>query len=141
VDNELNIQEKAFLGSGWSFPVTFSKGNNRLDLTTFDSNVKESIDVIMQTFRGQRPFQPEFGSGMQQFFFQKMTSTLKGDIQEEVKSALLVNEPRITVQEVSVIYSDAVTGLVEIHIDYVFNRTNTRHNYVYPFYLKEGTNL
>ena len=32
-------------------------------------------------------------------------------------------------------------GLVNIEITYLYNQTNTRHNYVYPFYLKEGTNL
>ena len=77
MDKEFNIKDKEFLGSGWSFPVTFSKGNHQLALTKFENNVEGSINIIMQTFRDQRPFQSQFGSGMQQFFFQKMNSTLK----------------------------------------------------------------
>ena len=135
------IQQKEFLGSGWSFPVTFSAGNHQLALTKYEANIEDAIDVIMKTIRGERPFEPQFGSGLQKFFFQKMNATLQGEIKEAVKSSLLDNEPRITVQEVTVVFADLRSGLVEITIDYIYNQTNTRHNYVYPFYLKEGTNL
>lgn len=141
MDKESNIRDKEFLGSGWSFPVTFTLGNYQLQLSKYENNIRESIDIIMKTYRGQRPFEKRFGSGMQRFFFQKMTSTLKGDIQEEVKLALLENEPRIEVIKVKVEFTDMANGLVEITIDYIYNKTNTRHNYVYPFYINEGTNL
>lgn len=136
-----NIKQKEFLGSGWSFPVTFSVGNSQLILTKYEDNINDSIDVIMQTIFGERPFEPEFGSGLQRFFFREMTSTLKGEIKEAVKSSLLNNEPRISVLEVLVEFTDLQNGLVEITVNYMYNQTNTRHNYVYPFYLKEGTNL
>ncbi len=141
MDDTLNIRQKEFLGSGWSFPVTFSAGNSQLTLTRYEENIKESIDIIMQTTYGERPFEPQFGSGLQTFFFKDMTPTLKGEIKEAVKSSLLNNEPRITVLNIDVAFTDMTNGLVEITIDYEYNQTNTRHNYVYPFYLKEGTNL
>ena len=141
MDEELDIVQKEFLGSGWAFPVTFSRGNNQLELTQYEDNINNSIDIIMKTYRGQRPFENQFGSGMQRFFFQKMNETMKGDIQQTVKSALLENEPRITVMDVTVEYTDMLNGLIEVRIDYIYNQTNTRHNYVYPFYVNEGTNL
>jgi phage baseplate assembly protein W len=141
VDNRITIKEKEFLGSGWSFPVTFSLGNHQLQTTQYENSISDAIDIIMATYQGERPLAPQFGSGMEKFLFQKMTSTMKGDIQSTVKSSLLENEPRITVNEVIVDYVDVLSGLVEITIDYIYNKTNTRHNYVYPFYLKEGTNL
>lgn len=134
-------KKKEFLGSGWSFPVTFSVGNHELVVTRYENNIKDSIDVIMQTNFGERPMNPQFGSGLQQFFFQEMNETLKSEIKDVITSSLLSNEPRISVLNVEVEYVDIENGLVEVTIDYEYNQTNTRHNYVYPFYLKEGTNI
>lgn len=137
----MNKHEDSYLGSGWAFPVTFSVGNYRLNLTSYELNINNSIDIILKTRMGERILEPGFGSGLQQFIFRKMDESLKGDIIDAVKTSLLHNEPRITVKDVEVNFPDLQTGLVEITIIYVYNQTNTRHNYVFPFYLKEGTNL
>jgi phage baseplate assembly protein W len=141
VDRHLSKHENNFLGSGWSFPVTFSAGNYQLNLTAYEDNINESINAILLTKKGERCLEPQFGSGLQQFFFRKMDATLKGEIKDAVKVSLLQNEPRITVMNVEVDFADLQNGLVEIAITYEYNQTNTRHNYVFPFYLNEGTNL
>lgn len=141
MDNLLTNKQKDFLGAGWAFPVTFFVGNHQLSITRYENNIKDSIDVIMETNFGERPMTPQFGSGLQQFFFQEMNETLKSEIKDVITSSLLLNEPRINVLNVTVEYTDMTNGLVEVGIDYEYNQTNTRHNYVYPFYLKEGTNL
>jgi len=130
-----------FKGSGWSFPVAFYVGNYQVGLTRYEQNINDSINVILLTKQGERCMEPQFGSGLQQFFFRKMDETLKGEIADAVRSSLLINEPRILVKEVHVEFADLRTGRVEIMIGYIFNQTNTRHNYVFPFHLKEGTNL
>lgn len=140
MDKQANIT-KEFLGSGWSFPVTFLAGNCQLQLTKYETNINEMINLIMQTIAGERPFEAQFGSGLQTFFFKEMRPTLQGEIREAIKTALLNNEPRIKVLSVEVAFADLQTGLVEVTINYIYNQTNTRHNYVYPFYIKEGTNL
>ena len=137
-DNEI---ENHFLGVGWAFPVTFSAGNHKLELSWYEDNVNDAINIILQTKMGERTMLPEFGSGMQQYFFRQMNATLKGQLEDTVRTALLEQEPRITVQNITAKYADMQNGLVEIVIDYVYNQTNTRHNYVFPFYVKEGTNL
>lgn len=133
--------EAGFLGSGWAFPVSFSAGNYQLNLSAYEQNINDSIDIILQTRQGERSLEPQFGSGLQQFMFRKMDQTLKGEITDAVRSSLRNNEPRITVQDVQVNYIDMQNGGIEVIIVYVYNQTNTRHNYVFPFYLKEGTNL
>ncbi len=140
-DKQLNKQEIHFLGSGWAFPVSFSSGNGFLITSQYEDNINSNIDIILQTSKGERIMEPKFGSGLQEFFFRPMDETLKGEIKEAVKTSLLNYEPRITVQNVSVEYTDLLNGLVEITITYTYNQTNTRHNYVFPFHLKEGTNL
>jgi uncharacterized protein len=141
VDSQINKLDNSFLGSGWSFPVTFSAGNHQLNMTAYEDNINDSIDIILQTSTGERCMEPQFGSGLQQFFFRKMDETLKGEIKDAVKTSLLQNEPRITVTDVIVSFTDIANGVVEIAINYVYNQVNTRHNYVFPFHLNEGTNL
>lgn len=141
VNTFIDKKEKHFLGSGWSFPVSFSAGNHQLDLSSYEANINESINLILSTNRGERCFEPQFGSGLSLLLFRKMDETLKGEISDAVKTALLQNEPRIAVKEVEVSYADPHTGLVNVVITYVFRKTNSRHNHVFPFSLKEGTNL
>lgn len=141
MDKQLSNRENSFLGSGWSFPIGFSSGNLKLNVSSYEDNINDSIDLILMTKKGERCMEPQFGSGLQQFFFRKMDETLKGEIADAVKSSLLQNEPRIAVKEVNVDFTDVSSGLVAIEVIYVYNQTNTRHNYVFPFHLKEGTNL
>ncbi len=140
MDNTKTKRQEHFYGSGWSFPVSFTAGNYQLDQTEYLENVNQSIKIILQTKKGERYLEPQLGSGLQEFFFRSMDETLKGEIQDTVAYALLINEPRITVEKVEVDFVDR-NGQVNIEIQYVFNETNTRHNYVFPFHLKEGTSL
>ena len=141
MDNQIKEKEQLFLGSGWAFPVTFSDSNHQLQLTSYEANIRESINIILKTNMGERCLEPQFGSGLQKFFFRKMDDVLIGEIRDAVELSLLNNEPRITVKDVQVEIADRFGGIVEISIEYVFNQTNTRHNYVHPFHLIEGTNL
>ena len=141
MDRQFNKSANNFLGTGWSFPVTFTAGNHQLNTTSAESNVNASIDIIMYTRKGERCLEPRFGLGLQQFFFRTMDETLKGEIADAVKTSLLHNEPRITVKNVQVDFTDPQNGWIEVNVTYMLNQTNTRHNYVFPFHLKEGTNL
>lgn len=141
MDKQNNEIENHFLGSGWAFPVRFSAGDHTLQLSWYENNVNDAMNIILQTKLGERVMQPRFGSGLQQLFFRQMNATLQGQLEDTVKSVLLEHEPRITVQQVKAVFADRQNGLVELQIDYVYNQTNTRHNYIFPFYIKEGTNL
>ena len=141
MDKQLNERAKEFMGSGWAFPVSFSAGNCQLKLASYEENINNSINAILLTRMGERSLEPQFGSGLQQLFFRTPDASLKGEIIDAVKTSLLHNEPRITVVSVTVAFKDIMNGLTEIVIVYIYNQANTRHNYVFPFSLKEGTNL
>ncbi len=135
------MQESTFLGKGWSFPPTFTLPDYRLSMTEGEVNIKQSIDLILQTPRGSRPLQPDFGSDLRRFLFQHIDATMKEEIRQSVMQTLLNNEPRIGVDQVTVtlLPDDAATVALAIH--YIVKQSNTRHNHVFPFSLLEGTNL
>lgn len=141
MDKIADKKENVFLGSGWSFPVSFSAGNHQVSISANETNINESINIILNTRKGERTLEANFGTGLQQFMFRKIDNTLKGEIIETIQFSLLRYEPRIVVQEVRVAATDIINGTIEILIIYLYAQTNTRHNYVFPFHLKEGTNL
>ncbi len=135
------MEEYHFWGSGWSFPPAFHAGNKQLALQEKEENINQSIEVVLKTMQGERNFYPQFGSGLGKFLFRDMNETLSGEIREEVKQTLVRNEPRISLNEVRVNFSKKQQGYAEIEILYTVRKTNTRHNHVFPFSLREGTNL
>ena len=61
-------------------------------------------------------------------------------IQKIVNDALVYNEPRIIVESVTGT-PDENNGILLIDVQYKIITTNTRYNYVYPFYINEATNI
>lgn len=133
-------QDPSFLGIGWSFPPAFRRELNGVEMVTGDENVKKSIEIILTTLPGERIMQPSFGCNLHTHVFEEMTVQNIALIQRIVFEALTFHEPRIIVDEItSQFYPES--GLLEITIPYTIIRTNTRYNYVFPYYMKEATNI
>lgn len=136
------MSDHNFLGQGWAFPPTFSAVTKELVMSQSEQNIDQSIDLILQTNRGERSLQPEFGSNLRSFLFRNRDTTLKTEIAQSVRNTLLNDEPRIRVDDVEVIYTDQDSdNMVVISVAYTVKKTNARHNHVFPFSLLEGTNL
>jgi phage baseplate assembly protein W len=61
-------------------------------------------------------------------------------IEKIVKEALVYHEPRIIVLSLTSVPKQEA-GILEINIEYEIITTNTRYNYVFPFYMNEATNI
>jgi len=129
-----------FWGSGWSFPPTFERGESTLKVVHNEENINQSIDIVLNTQWGERSMLPLFGSNLNSFTFRKLNSTLEGELIDSIKTAILNFEPRIQLTDIDLTTTEH-EGLIAVHIVYIIKKTNTRHNHVYPFYLKEATNL
>ena len=81
---------------------------------------------------------PEFGCGIYEYVFSTINISNLALIEEEVKKALTLYEPRIEIIKVKASPDTNRDGLVLIEIEYRVISTNTRQNLVYPFYLTEG---
>ena len=131
---------KAFLGRGWSFPPTFVKGGNIVDMLEAEADIKSALGIILSTIVGERVMQPEFGCNLDKLVFEPLDTTFSTFITEQIRIAILNFEPRITLDDV-VYDADELNGKVDLTIHFTINGTNTRSNIVYPYYFNEGTDV
>lgn len=130
---------KSFLGTGWTFPPTFNRFTNTVDMVSDEEDIQQSIRIILGTYPGERVMQPKFGCYIRDWSFENIDNELLIKINEELKRTLLNFEPRIIFVDSRVAGRDDMNGLLLIEINYKIIITNTRHNIVYPFYINEGT--
>lgn len=122
-----------FLGIGWGFPIGFKGGV--LEPARYDESIRQSIQIILETARGERVMRPDFGCSLHERVFAINDSSTRGAVAEDVREALRRWEPRIEVQDVTVTAGGAADEIVNISIDYRVRSTDNRFNLVYPFYL------
>ena len=133
--------ENKFLGTGWSFPPTFQASSGEVILVEGIKDINESLHILLSTSLGERIMQPEYGCNLKDYQFEPLNSTTIGFIRDLVATAILYYESRIEVENINVTQDnsqDAIEGRVEISVDYIVLSTNSRYNYVYNFYIKEG---
>lgn len=131
--------EQTILGTGWSFPPTFSRADLSVVMVSGVDNVRQSLWVLFSTALGERVMLPDYGSQIWQMVFRSINTTLLTQLADMVSQAILYWEPRIDVVDISVTPDASDAGRVLIMVDYVVRRTNSRSNMVYPFYLREMT--
>jgi len=131
-----NSQGKAFLGVGWAFPPASSPSGD-MATAAYETDIQQSIRIILGTTPGERVMRPDFGAGLKALIFEPMNSTTAALAQFNVQKALTEWEPRIDQVTVTVTPQPS-TGTLNIEIRYRVRLTNVFYNLVYPFYLTEG---
>lgn len=125
-----------FLGKGIKFPFSINT-KNELALVSNEDDIKEAIKIILNTSPGERVMRPDFGCGINNYVFSVVNTSNLISIENEIKRALVLYEPRILVEEVEISTQDINLGYLSITINYLVKSSNSRQNIVYPFYLKE----
>ena len=106
-------------------------------------DIEQSLEILLSTSLGERIMQPGYGCNLQELQFEPINSSMLGYMRDVVSNALLYHEPRIKLLNLEITESDsaeALGGKVLISIDYQIRGTNSRFNYVYPFYINESVN-
>jgi phage baseplate assembly protein W len=135
------MSEKDFLGKGWGFPPTFQRGGAGVVTVKEEEDIRQSLEIILSTEPGERVMRPDFGCNMQAMVFEPINTSLITYMRDKIEKALLYHEPRIDLKRVEINTAEVLEGVVLIEIDYLIRTTNSRQNYVYPFYINEGTDL
>jgi phage baseplate assembly protein W len=123
------------IGIGWSFPPAFNKAGGDVFMTTGEEDIRNSLQILLNTAFGERVMRSEYGCDLRRFLFDPANASMQAYIKKIVEEAILYFEPRIRPDKVTL---DVTDGLMEINIEYFIKSTNSRSNYVYPFYLKEA---
>jgi uncharacterized protein len=136
MSNELN-----FIGKGWSFPPEFINTSGSVTITTGVEDINNSLYILLNTVLGERIMQPKYGCDMKELVFEPLTTTLKTFMTDKIKTAIAFYEPRIEVENVDMTDDEELEGKIIIDIYYKVRSTNSRYNYVIPFYIIEGTEI
>jgi phage baseplate assembly protein W len=130
----------SILGTGWSFPPSFSKATREVLLTSDEEDIKKSLEILLSTTIGERFLQPGYGCNLDNYVFEPMNATIATSIKITVKNAILLYEPRLKLISVKLDETFITEGRVDIIVEYDIISTNSRFNLVYPFYLNEANN-
>jgi uncharacterized protein len=130
---------KEWLGRGWAYPVRFEPVSGAPELVAYETDIRQSIIIILSTARGQRVMRPTFGAGIWDLPYDVMDTALLTRVESEVRDALNTFEARIEVISVKVdALLAAEEGKLLVELDYRVRRTNQSGNLVFPFYFREG---
>ena len=99
--------------------ITFKKHPVTDDLVTVKdkSAVAQSIKGLLLTRRGERPFQPDLGSGLQNLLFEPLDYGSGALIKKEIKETLSRYEPRISIKKL-MCYPDMSNNGYEVELEY-----------------------
>lgn len=128
---------KSFLGTGWAFPVAFSKQAGSVSMASEAEDIKQSLQILLSTRVGDRLMQPKYGCNVDVLVFEAINETLKTYLKDLVFTAIYYFEPRISPDNVTLDATDT-EGIIQVNVEYTIRSTNSRHNMVFPFYLDEG---
>jgi hypothetical protein len=129
------------LGAGWYFPIAYegldraTKGYAKLVMAADELSVRQSIEIILSTSKGERVMRPDFGCDLNKLLFAPNNAATRALAEFEVTEALRAWEPRVEVLDVSVQSGGGDGEQLLIDIGYRVRSTDNRFNLVYPFYL------
>ncbi len=114
-------------GRSMSFPPRVD-ANGRFAWSEGESNIRESIAVILKTESGERVGVPEFGAGLGRFLFEPNNASTHARMQDAIVLALSRWEKRIKVEAVDIVADarDAEVALATIAYRLVANSARER---------------
>ncbi len=128
----------SFLGSGWAFPPQFGENGQSVNMVQDAEDIRQCLRILLATRLGERVMRPDFGCNVDDLMFESLTTTFRSYMADMVRNAILYHEPRIDPDSVEISPDSGNDGLILIEIQYTIRSTNSRQNFVYPFYLNEG---
>jgi len=131
--------DPSFLGRGWSFPPTFARAAAAVEMVSGLEDIQQSLMILLSTRIGERVMVAEYGCALSSMVFENLTTALLTRLHDMVERAIVKWERRIRVDDVLTEIDPVEPGLVRIEVVYTIRATNTRSNFVYPFYVHEAT--
>lgn len=131
---------KSFLGRGFRFPISVNEKGN-VAQSEEDDNIRQALQIILGTARGERVMLPDFGCDIHELVFHPNTPSTCALVSHYVTAALRKWEPRITEIQVDARPDFENENQVNVRVGYRVIKTNTLDNLVFPFYLRREQDL
>lgn len=135
-----DIQQN-FLGRGWSFPPTFDYDTGSVQMLEEVEDIYSSLHILLTTITGERIMQPRFGCNLEELLFESIDTSLKTLIIDKIETSILYFESRIKPLRIDLIDDLELEGKLLIEVDFLVKSTNSRFNFVFPFYKNEGSQI
>jgi phage baseplate assembly protein W len=91
----------ALFGRGIAFPPRVGP-DGRVAWSAGETNVRESIRIILLTEERERLRLPEFGGGLTRYLFEPNTAATRQLVRDRIERALAEWEPRVRTESVAV---------------------------------------
>ena len=130
-----------FLGRGWSFPPSFKLELQSVEMTEKKEDIEKSLHILLTTAMGERIMAPRYGCNMDELVFEALNTTTKTLIKDKIQTSILYFEPRIDVTSIELNDTNQLEGEILVEIEYIIRATNSRFNFVFPYYRNEGTEI
>jgi len=132
---------KSFLGTGWGFPPVFDNAAKGVNMLSDAEDIQSSLQILLSTRPGERVMLPKYGCNLDEMIFEPLTTTFKTYMKDLIKTAILHFEPRIDVSNIDLDDTNEIVGNILIKVEYTIRSTNSRFNFVFSYYKKEGTEI
>ncbi len=139
-DQNNSGESNDFLGRGWSFPVRFGSGGKSVGMSQEEADIRESLQILLSTSRGERVLRPDYGTNLKGNIFESLRASTAARIKEDIRRAILFHEPRVNLEDIF-FRENREEGLIQIVVEFTIIATNTRTNLVFPYYLDEATDI
>lgn len=144
-DDDTLDPHRSFLGTGWSFPPRFVAGGpsglGQVAMTSGREDIEASLRLLFGTAPGERLLVPDYGLDLRALLFDPLTTTLRTLLENRIRLAILVYEPRIVLHGLRIDATRANDGWLQVEVDYAIRATNSRYNLVVPFCSTEGNEM
>ncbi len=133
--------DRNFIGRGWSFPPYFDRVNKSVMMTEDAEDINNSLYILLSTIVGERNMNMSYGCNLDDMVFEVLDTSTITFIKNKIEKAILFYEARIELQNINIDTTDILSGLILVEIEYIISATNSRYNYVFPFWREEGTEI
>ena len=133
--------DRNFLGRGWSYPPQFDNVSKTVIMTEEVEDINNSLSILLSTIVGERVMDMSYGCNMEEMVFEPLDTSTITYLKSKIQKAILFYEARIELGRIEINTANILEGMILIEIEYIVSATNSRYNFVYPFWREEGTEL
>ncbi len=133
----MNEQKKNIIGVGWAFPPQFDVEGNETLMVQGVEDINQSLYILFTTHIGERLMHPNYGSALRIVHFESINEHFKNYMRILLSKSISLYETRIRPLKLEFSADEANQGRYIMNLEYIIKTTNSKDNFVFPFYLNQ----